>query len=200
MFSLGVIVVGCESRDVARVSAMMAVERLLTFVGEDTQREGLRDTPRRVIDAWLEMTSGYEVDVAELLAVQFAERCDELVLVSGIEFTSLCEHHVLPFVGTATVGYIPRDGVVGLSKLARLVDVYARRLQVQERMTRQIADAIDTHLSPLGVGVVLRAHHSCMGCRGVRKPSAVMVTSSMLGCLQTEPSARAEFLALDVPR
>lgn len=200
MFSLGVIVVGCESRDVARVSAMMAVERLLTFVGEDTQREGLRDTPRRVIDAWLEMTSGYEVDVAELLAVQFAERCDELVLVSGIEFTSLCEHHVLPFVGTATVGYIPRDGVVGLSKLARLVDVYARRLQVQERMTRQIADAIDTHLSPLGVGVVLRAHHSCMGCRGVRKPSAAMVTSSMLGCLQTEPSARAEFLALDVPR
>jgi GTP cyclohydrolase I len=182
------------------MSAMMAVERLLTFVGEDTAREGLRETPRRVIDAWLEMTSGYEVDVAELLAVQFDEQSDELVLVKGIEFTSLCEHHVLPFVGTATVGYIPRHGVVGLSKLARLVDVYARRLQVQERMTRQIADAIDAHLSPLGVGVVLRAHHSCMGCRGVRKPSAVMVTSSMLGCLQNEPSARAEFLALDDPR
>jgi GTP cyclohydrolase I len=139
------------------MSAMMAVERLLTFVGEDTAREGLRETPRRVIDAWLEMTSGYEVDVAELLAVQFDEQSDELVLVKGIEFTSLCEHHVLPFVGTATVGYIPRHGVVGLSKLARLVDVYARRLQVQERMTRQIADAIDAHLSPLGVGVVLRA-------------------------------------------
>lgn len=173
-----------------------AVMRLLEYVGEDPARPGLVDTPGRVTQALAEMTSGYGVDVADLLSRTFVERCDEMVLVNGIDFTSLCEHHLLPFVGTVTVGYIPDGYVVGLSKLARLVDAYARRLQVQERMTVQIAEAIQQHVRPLGVGVVVEAHHSCMGCRGVRKPGARMLTSSMLGALRDKSEARAEFLAL----
>lgn len=172
-----------------------AVVRLLEFVGEDPRRDGLVDTPARVIRSFAEMTDGYRVNVEELLTRTFEERCDEMVIVRDIEFTSLCEHHLLPFVGSATVGYVPDERVVGLSKLARLVDAYARRLQVQERMTTQIAEAIWTHLAPLGVGVVVSARHSCMGCRGVRKPGAEMVTSSLLGVFREKPEARAEFLA-----
>lgn len=182
---------------VVREAAEVAVRTLITYVGEDPDREGLRDTPRRVAAAWSEMTVGYGVDIAALLAVQFTEPCDELILVTGIEFTSLCEHHVLPFTGIASVGYIPNRSIVGLSKLARLVEAFALRLQVQERMTREIAEAIETHVAPLGVGVVVRARHSCMGCRGIKKPTASMVTSSMLGVLRTNAEARAEFLALD---
>lgn len=171
-----------------------AVVRLIEFIGEDPQRAGLVDTPDRVIRAFGEMTEGYKVDVEGLLTRTFEDRCDEMVVVRDIEFTSLCEHHLLPFTGTAAVGYVPKDRVVGLSKLARLVDAYARRLQVQERMTVQIAEAIETYLDPLGVGVVVAARHSCMGCRGVRKPSAEMVTSSMLGVFRGKPEARTEFL------
>lgn len=173
-----------------------AVVRLLSYLGDDPTREGLRDTPARVCRALGEMTQGYSTDVAELLACTFDVPHDSMVLVRGIEFVSLCEHHVLPFTGTATVGYLPGDRVVGLSKLARLVDAFAQRLQVQERMTDQIADAIVEHLHPGGVGVVVTGVHGCMTCRGVRKPGASMVTSALRGAFREDPTARAEFLAL----
>lgn len=173
-----------------------AVRRLLQFIGEDPEREGLLDTPKRVVKAYAEMTAGYSEDPAAILSTTFDDRCDEMVMLRGIDFVSLCEHHLLPFTGTAVVGYVPGDRVVGLSKLARLVECYARRLQVQERLTNQIAYALLDHLDARGVGVVIRAHHSCMGNRGVRKPGAEMVTSAMLGVLRDDTAARAEFLAL----
>lgn len=172
-----------------------AVRRLLEFIGEDPNREGLADTPARVTRALAEMTSGYRQDPATVLATTFDVECDEMVVVRGIPFTSLCEHHLLPFVGTVDVGYVPEGRVVGLSKLARLVEVYARRLQVQERMTIQIADAIEQHLAPKGVAVVVRARHSCMAARGVGK-EAEMVTSRVRGALRDSAAARAEFMAL----
>jgi GTP cyclohydrolase I len=176
-----------------------AIVRLLQFVGEDPLREGLRDTPGRVGRSMLELTAGYKQDPAEILSRVFAdggEGYDQMVVLREIKFTSLCEHHLLPFQGTATVGYVPDGSVVGISKLARLVECFARRLQVQERMTVQIAQAIEAHLAPLGTGVVIRAHHSCMGCRGVKQEAAVMVTSAMYGVLREKPEARAEFLSL----
>ena len=173
-----------------------AVVRLLEFIGEDPTRDGLVDTPRRVVKALAEMTAGYSLDPGEHLGVVFKDSCDEMVIVDGIEFTSMCEHHMLTFTGTATVAYIPDGQVVGLSKLARVVDVFAQRLQVQERLTEQIADAIEEHLHPAGVGVVIRAAHSCMGCRGVRKPGARMITSALRGAIREKPAARAEFLSL----
>ena len=175
-----------------------AVADLLAYMGENPEREGLRDTPRRVTSALREMTSGYRDDPAKILSVTFQEAVpDQIILLTEIEFTSLCEHHLFPFVGTATVGYLPGACVVGLSKLARLVDCFARRLQVQERLTDQIAQALWLHLAPRAVGVILRARHSCMGCRGVRKPGALMATSTFMGAFYTEPAARAEFLMLE---
>ncbi len=178
--------------------AQEAVRCLLRAVGEDTEREGLLDTPRRVVAALQEMTCGYHDDPAAILAVTFnGDEYDEMIVVRNVDFVSLCEHHVLPFTGTADLAYIPGNGrIVGLSKLARLVECFARRLQVQERMTQQIAAAMEEHLRPQGVGVVVRARHSCMACRGVRKAEAEMVTSTMLGALRDEPAARAEFLSL----
>jgi GTP cyclohydrolase I len=172
-----------------------AVTTLLRFIGEAPERDGLRDTPSRVIKAWREMTAGYAEDPAEILARTFDESSDELVILRGISFYSTCEHHLLPFYGQAVVGYLPGK-VVGISKLARLVECFAKRLQVQERMTRQIADAVEKHLEARGVGVVLRAHHLCMGCRGVRQEETEMVTSAMLGTLRTDATSRAEFLKL----
>jgi GTP cyclohydrolase I len=194
----------------------MAVQlkRLSEAVPADSVRDGIRaligmradpddpnllDTPDRVLRAFLEMTSGYSEDPAEILARKFdVERADELIVVRHVQFTSLCEHHLLPFSGEAYVGYLPGDRVAGLSKLARLVDCFARRLQVQERMTKQIADALMEHLEARGAGVVIRAQHSCMGCRGVRKSTADMVTSAILGRLREDVSARTEFLSLCV--
>lgn len=170
-----------------------AVRDLLVLIGEDHGREGLQDTPARVIRAWLELTAGYEQDPAKILATTFAERADEMVLVRDVPFASVCEHHMLPFHGTVTVGYLPRDRVVGLSKIPRLIECFARRLQVQERMTTQIADAMMEHLQPLGVGVLVTGYHSCMAMRGVQKHGE-MVTSSLLGKFRDE--ARAEFLSL----
>jgi len=141
------------------------------------------------------MTSGYNDDPAEILSRTFEESSDEMVVLRGISFHSTCEHHLLPFYGEASVGYLPGK-VVGISKLARLVDSYARRLQIQERLTRQVADAIEQHLEARGVGVIVRAHHLCMGCRGVRQQGTEMVTSSMLGTLRSDAMARAEFLRL----
>ena len=172
-----------------------AVATLLRFIGEEPKRDGLRDTPARVVKAWREMTAGYAEEPAEILARTFDESSDELVILRGISFYSTCEHHLLPFYGQAVVGYLPGK-VVGISKLARLVECFAKRLQVQERMTRQIAEAVETHLEARGVGVVLRAHHLCMGCRGVRQEETEMVTSSMLGTLRTDATSRAEFLKL----
>jgi GTP cyclohydrolase I len=141
------------------------------------------------------MTSGSRIDPASVLTTVFNERYDEMVLVRNIRYTSLCEHHLLPFSGEMTVGYVPGAKVVGLSKIPRLVEVISRRASMQERVTREVADTMARVLGPLGVGVVARAHHSCMGCRGVRQPDADMVTSSLLGCLRDGP-ARAEFLHL----
>ena len=172
-----------------------AVATLLRFIGEDPSREGLADTPARVVKAWREMTAGYRDDPAEILSRTFEESSDELIILSGISFYSTCEHHLLPFYGTACVGYLPGK-VVGISKLARLVNCFAQRLQIQERMTRQIADAIETHLEARGVGVVIRAHHLCMGCRGVRQQDADMITSAMHGKLRTDATSRSEFLRL----
>jgi|SRR5437588_7454926 len=172
-----------------------AVVTLLQFIGEDPTREGLADTPARVVRAWREMTAGYHEDPAEILSRTFDEKSDELIILRGISFYSMCEHHLLPFYGEACVGYLPGK-VVGISKLARLVNCFAQRLQVQERMTRQIADAIETHLDARGVGVVIRAHHLCMGCRGVRQQETDMVTSSMLGTLRADATSRSEFLRL----
>jgi GTP cyclohydrolase I len=173
-----------------------AIVRLLTWIGEDVRREGLRDTPDRVLRAWKELTAGYAQDPKAILARTFAEPCDEMAVVRDIPFRSTCEHHLFPFTGVASIGYIPDGRVVGLSKLARLVDCYALRLQLQERMTRQIAEAVMEHLSPKAVGVVVRGLHTCMSHRGVRKDGAAFTTSSMLGAMRDEPAARAEFLAL----
>ena len=176
-------------------AARDAVVDLLRFIGEDPDREGLAGTPERVVKAWREMTAGYEEDPAEILSRTFDEESDEMVVLSGISFYSTCEHHLLPFYGTACVGYLPGK-IVGISKLARLVNCFARRLQIQERMTRQIGEAIMRHLDARGAAVILRAHHLCMGCRGVRQQDTDMITSSMLGTLRTDATSRSEFLRL----
>ncbi len=182
-------------RDSIDADAEDAVATLLRYIGEDPDRDGLADTPARVVRAWREMTAGYAEDPEEILARTFEETSDELVILSNIAFYSTCEHHLLPFYGTASVGYLPGK-VVGISKLARLVQCFARRLQIQERMTKQIASAIAGHLDARGAGVVIRAHHLCMGCRGTRQPATEMVTSSMLGTLRDDAVSRSEFLRL----
>jgi len=173
-----------------------AVRCLLHTIGEDIDREGLLDTPKRVVKALTEMTVGYDMDPAEALSTTFDVDHDSLVVLRGIRFASMCEHHMLPFTGTATVGYIPSGRVVGLSKLARVVDVFAKRLQVQERLTEQVANAVMEHVDAAGCGVVIRAHHGCMGCRGVKQPDAEMITSCMLGVLRDDPAARAELMSV----
>lgn len=175
--------------------AHAAVRAMLQYVGEDTEREGLVDTPKRVAKAWREMTEGYRQSPADILSRVFTEQTSEMILVTGIEFVSLCEHHCLPFTGRAHVAYIPKDGrIVGLSKLARLVHCFARRLQVQERLTRQIVEAIQTHLDPLGSACIIEASHSCMAMRGIRTPAS-MVTSALEGVFM-KPEVREEFFSL----
>lgn len=168
-----------------------AVTRLLCYVGEDVTREGLADTPKRYTKALAELTSGYHARIEDILQVAFTEKYDEMVVVRDIPFWSLCEHHMLPFHGTATVGYIPTDKVVGLSKIPRLVHAFARRLQIQERLTTEIASALQSRLNPIGVGVVIKASHTCMQMRGVRSQGE-MTTSCLLGAMRD--SARNEFL------
>ncbi len=175
--------------------AERAVEALLRLVGEDPGRDGLCETPARVVKALLEMTAGYDESPAEILSKTFAEHSDELIVLRGIDFHSICEHHLLPFQGVAHVGYLPGK-VVGISKLARLVHCFARRLQIQERLTQQVAQAVETHLEARGVGVIVAAHHLCMGCRGVRLPATQLVTSAMLGTLRSNADTRSEFLRL----
>lgn len=179
------------------VEAQDHVRELLQFIGEDPAREGLVETPSRVIRMYSEIFSGYRQDPYEILSKTFEdENHEELVIVRDIEFFSHCEHHMVPFFGKAHVGYIPSGAVVGLSKIARLVECYARRLQVQERMTTQIANAIDEVLKPQGVMVVIEATHMCMKMRGVKNPCADTVTSAVRGVFKNEAEARAEFLSL----
>ena len=171
------------------------VVRQLQFLGEDPLREGLKDTPARVIKSLKEMTDGYQQDPEAILQRTFKVDYDQMVVVKGIDFWSLCEHHMLPFHGTATVAYIPKGKVVGLSKIPRLVHCFAKRLQVQENLTQQIANAMQKHLDPTGVAVAIKASHLCMAMRGIKSPGE-MVTSCLLGAFRKDAEARAEFLAL----
>ena len=173
-----------------------AVREILLAVGENPDREGLLETPARVARSYVELMSGLSENPRTHLRTVFHEKYDEVVLLRDIEFNSLCEHHLLPFTGRAHVAYLPDGKVVGLSKLARLVEGYARRPQVQERLTMQIADAVMDELSPIGAVCVIEAVHTCMTIRGVRKPGSVMVTSALRGIFKDNPSSRAEVLAL----
>jgi GTP cyclohydrolase I len=178
-----------------------AVREILTEIGEDPDRDGLLGTPERVHRMYTELTAGYHVDPERLInGAIFDVGYSEMVVVKDIPFYSLCEHHLLPFFGTAAVAYIPRGKVIGLSKIPRIVETYARRLQVQERLTQQVADFLQTRLEPQGVGVVMEATHLCAVMRGVRKPGTIMTTSAVLGLFRSRDRTRAEFFAhLDRP-
>lgn len=175
-----------------------AVRTLIRWAGDDPEREGLLDTPARVVKSYKELFSGYESDPREYLARTFTEvgGYDELVLLRDIRVVSFCEHHMLPFLGRAHVGYLPTDRVVGISKLARVVHGFARRLQIQEKLTAQIAEAIDDILQPKGVGVLIVSEHSCMTMRGVNTPGSQLTTSRLLGDIRDDPRTRQEFLKL----
>lgn len=173
-----------------------AVEAILSAVGEDPSREGLRDTPNRVARMYAELFAGLKEDPAEYLEVGFSEQYDEMVVLRDIPFCSMCEHHLLPFMGRAHVAYIPDGKVVGLSKLARVVEAFARRPQLQERLTCQIAELLMDKLQAKGVGVIIEATHTCMTIRGVKKPGSVMLTSSMLGLFRSNLATRNEAMNL----
>jgi GTP cyclohydrolase I len=190
-------------RRVSRGDAEEAIRTLLRWAGEDPGREGLRDTPKRVVGAYADWFSGYSVDPGAYLRRTFeeVEGYDEMVVLRDIAFESFCEHHMAPIIGRAHIGYLPTDRVVGISKLARVVDGFARRFQVQEKLTAQIAACINDVLKPRGVGVVIDAVHQCMTTRGVHKRGVSMVTSSMLGTFRKDGSTRAEFLRfIDIER
>ena len=180
--------------------AQNLVKGILEHIEPDQKnglREGLKNTPKRVVESWDEIYSGYNKNPKEILDATFnGEGYDGIVLLKDIEFYSTCEHHLLSFTGKAHVAYIPTDKIVGISKLARLVDVYAKRLQNQERITTQVADALIDHLKPLGAAVIIEASHSCMGCRGVKKNHAIMTTSAMRGVFFDKAEARAELMQL----
>ncbi len=173
-----------------------AVREILSAVGENPDREGLRDTPARVARMYAELFSGLTTDPGELLDAKFSECYDELVVLKDIPFNSMCEHHLMPFEGKAAVAYLPDGKVVGISKLARVVDAYARRPQVQERLTSQVADVLLDKLHAKGVAVVISAVHSCMTCRGVKKAGSVMVTSAVRGQCRSDPRTRSEVMSL----
>ncbi len=181
-------------------SAQRVVRDLLVAVGEDPDREGLRETPRRIAAMYRELFEGLHQDPVAVLSVGFEEGHDEMVILREIPFYSMCEHHFLPFHGEAHVGYLPDGRIVGLSKIARAVDIFARRPQVQERLTGQIANCIEQVLGAKGVGVVIEAEHLCMTARGVRKPGAKMVTSAMRGRFRSDQNTRHEFLDLIRPQ
>lgn len=182
--------------DLAHQPARDAVSTILSFIGEDPEREGLLETPARVVNAWREWTIGYQIHPEDVLKVfnDGGENYDEMVLVKDIWFYSHCEHHMSPFFGHAHIAYIPDGKIVGLSKLPRLLDIYARRLQVQERLTNQVAEALMEHLKPKGVAVKVQARHLCMESRGVQKPGCITTTTKLLGVFLKDAKARNEFL------
>ena len=185
-----------ESKSAHKLNIEAAVREILTNVGEDPNRQGLEGTPDRIARMYDEVLGGYSVDLKKLVnGALFDVAYDEMIVVKDIEFYSMCEHHMLPFFGRAHVAYIPSDKVIGLSKIPRIVEMFARRLQVQERMTRQIADTIDEILSPQGVAVVIEGSHMCSMMRGVKKQEASMVTSAMLGCFKENDKTRNELMS-----
>ena len=182
---------------ISKEQAMHAVSTLLKYIEGDNDREGLIDTPKRVVQSFEEIYSGYDMDPAEVLSSTFnGEGYDGIVLLRDIEFHSTCEHHLQPFKGRAHVAYIPTDRIVGISKLARIVELHARRLQNQERITKGVADDLEEHLNPLGAAVIIEAAHGCMQCRGVQKQNAVMTTSAMRGVFFEKNEARSELMQL----
>jgi len=182
-------------RDQESIAQLM--QELLLKIGEDPSREGLARTPERAEKALRFLTSGYQTDVESIVnGALFAEKCDEMVVVKDIEFYSMCEHHLLPFFGTMHVAYLPKDKVIGLSKIPRIVDMFARRLQVQERLTHEVAETINRVLQPKGVGVICEARHFCMMMRGVEKQHSGTITSAMLGAFRKRKETRDEFLSL----
>ena len=188
-----------EASEAATITPNPKLERiyaqLLSQIGEDLARQGLQRTPQRASEAFQFLTQGYNQTIAEVLNdAIFDEEYDEMVIVKNIEFYSACEHHLLPFLGKCHVGYIPQKKIIGLSKIPRIVDMFSRRLQVQERLTRQVALALEEALNPLGVGVVIEAQHMCVMCRGVQKQHPIMMTNMMLGAFRDEDSTRAEFM------
>ncbi len=188
-----------ESSEVTTITPNPNLEQiyaqLLSHIGEDPARQGLQKTPQRASEAFQFLTQGYNQTIDEVLNdAIFDEEYDEMVIVKNIEFYSACEHHLLPFLGKCHVGYIPQKKIIGLSKIPRIVDMFSRRLQVQERLTRQVALAIEEALNPLGVGVVIEAQHMCVMCRGVQKQHPIMMTNVMLGAFRDEDSTRAEFM------
>lgn len=174
----------------------LLIRAQLELIGEDVTREGLIDTPSRVIKSWKEIYSGYGKDPKDLLTTFMADGCDQIVLLKDIEFFSMCEHHELPFHGVAHVAYIPGEKVIGISKLARLVDMYARRLQIQERIGEQVTTALMTYLQPKGAACIIEASHMCMRMRGVSKQHSTMVTSSMKGVFKEDNKAKQELLSM----
>jgi GTP cyclohydrolase I len=180
--------------DIERIEK--AVKEILLAVGEDVEREGLKGTPSRVANMYAELLAGMHEDPKQHLRSVFTEDYDEIVLLRDIPFYSICEHHLMPFIGSAHVAYLPSGGILGVSKLARIVDCFARRLQTQERLTGQIADFIMNNLKPRGAAVVLEASHSCMTIRGIKKPGSVMVTSAIRGIFKRDPKSRSEIMSL----
>lgn len=186
------------SNKVSREEAEAAVRTLIKWAGDDPEREGLRGTPERVVRSYEEFFAGYSLDPAEILSRTFeeVEDYDEMITLRDIEFESHCEHHMVPIVGRVHIGYLPCNRVVGISKLARIVDIYAKRLQIQEKFTAQIAKTINDILKPKGVGVIVESSHQCMTTRGVHKRGATMITSTMLGYFRSDEKTRKEFLHL----
>ena len=181
-------------------TAEESVRTLIRSIGEDPDRDGLRDTPRRIVAMYRELFDGLDQDPVAVLSVGFEEGHDEMVILREVPFYSMCEHHFMPFHGEAHVGYLPDGRIVGLSKIARALEIFARRPQVQERLTTELADCIEEVLQARGVGVVIEAEHTCMTARGVRKPGSKMVTSAMRGLFKSDANTRQEFLGLIRPR
>jgi len=185
-----------KSKTIDTERIIKAVKEILIAVGEDTEREGLKKTPERVAKMYAELLGGMHEDAKKHLRSTFTENYDEIVLLRDIPFYSICEHHLMPFIGSAHVAYLPTGTVLGVSKLARIVDCYARRLQTQERLTFQIADFLMESLKAQGVAVILESSHSCMTIRGIKKPGSVMVTSALRGLFRRDPKSRNEVLSL----
>ena len=178
------------------MSVQEHIKAILSSIGEDPDREGLKETPNRVAKSYRELFRGYGEDPADVMTTFEEGACDELVLLKDISFTSFCEHHMLPFVGRAHIAYVPNGKVIGISKLARVLDIYARRLQIQERISKQVTAALMEHLQPKGAACVIQSQHLCMSCRGVQKQHSVMVTSSLEGVFKTDTATRAEFMSM----